>query len=346
MPEDLCNNMPVYCTHPLVPLGEICEQDKRTGQTVCDCSELEGAVAIRGGGKSTLVQVDEDEAWLDFRDGGTLRGRVVASGATVSQCDAVALRIPSGLEDLPRGFIAGHKVECDAEGKFEIAGLVDGDWEVIVDAPVDDVGTAQRVLEPSRVRPRQTVDLGDIELLAGGGIEGRVVDGLTGALPAEQAPILAIKRGAGKARSTPFFAEVDADGNFSFEGLPPGEWELSLFLSPHVKTYVTVEDGAITDGVVVESSDATALETNGFSLAADEDGLVVRAVEPESPAAEAGLMEGDRVDGLLLAGMDIGGVLGEHADRVMQLVLGHWDGPGVTLLVDREGELVEVPLDW
>ncbi|HCH61938.1 MAG TPA: hypothetical protein DFR83_03975, partial [Deltaproteobacteria bacterium] len=345
LPSDLCNDMSIMCTHPLSPVGDGCKRDRVSGETVCDCSEQSGAVAIRGGGKSTLVQVDEPEAWLDFRDGGSLVGRVVANGADVSQCDVVVLRIPSGLEDLSRGLVAAHKSECDVEGRFEVTGLVDGDWEVIVEVFLDDTGTLRRLLEPTRVRPRQATDVGEIEMLAGGGIEGRAVDGLTGET-VDDAPILAVKRGDRNARSTPFFAEIDRNGNFTFDGLPPGEWELCYFLTPHVRTYVTVEDGAITDGVTVETSEATALETNGFSLAVDDGDLMVRAVESDSPASDAGLLEGDRIEGVLVAGLDIGSYLGDRADRVMQMVLGHWDGPGVTLVVERDGDTFELPLDW
>ena len=55
---------------------------------------------------------------------------------------------------------------------------------------------------------------------------------------------------------------------------------------------------------------------------------------------------GGRAAGALVAGLDLGSHLGEHADQFMQLVLGHWDGPGITLVVEREGELHEVELDW
>ena len=130
------------------------------------------------------------------------------------------------------------------------------------------------------------------------------------------------------------------------EGLPPGEWELFHVLSPHVRTTVQVDDGALTDGVVVETSDATTLETNGFSMRSSADGLVVDEVEPGSPAERAGLMPGDAVTGMLLAGFDMSSTLGRDPDKLVQLVLGHWDGPGVTLLVERDGEEHEVELDW
>jgi len=346
LPDDLCNDMLVQCTHPLVPLGESCSTDDRTGETICDCEDQDGAVAIRGAGKSTLVQPGEDEAWLDFRDGGVIIGRVMVGGVPARQCEVATVRVPNGLEDLPRGVIAAQKAECDTDGRFEIQGLVDGDWELVVQTYTADMGEGlMRVVEPSRVRPRKTTDIGEVEMLAGGGIEGHVYDGVTG-LPANDAPVLAIKRGQGNARSTPFVADINGDGSFVFEGLPPGEWELCYFLTPHVKTYVTVDDGAITDGVEVETSDATALETNGFSLGVEDGSLAVVDVEPGSLAEEAGLQTGDYVDGVLVGGLDIGSHLGEHADKFMQLVLGHWDGPGITLVVERDGEELEVELDW
>lgn len=345
LPDDLCNDMLVQCTHPLVPMGDGCSHDERTGETICDCNGVDGAAAIRGGGKATLVQEGDDEAWLDFRDAGTLTGRVMAGGQPVTKCDVATLRVPNGLEDLPRGIIAAQRGECDVEGRFEIHGVVEGDWELVVEADVQGMGSTMRVLDPTRVRARKTTDVGEVEMLAGGGIEGRVTDGLTGE-PRSGAPILAIKHGEGSARSTPFFADIDMDGTFRFEGLPPGEWELSYFLTPHVSTTVTVDDGAITDGVEVETSDATALETNGFSLGVEDGHLAIQEVEPGSPADDAGLLEGDSVEGVLVAGLDIGSHLGEHADQFMQLVLGHWDGPGVTLLVERDGEELEVELDW
>lgn len=345
LPDDQCNDMLVQCTHPLVPMGEPCDWNRRSGETICDCDDQSGAVAIRGAGRSTLVEPDETEAWLDFRDGGVLTGRVMVDGAPVRRCEAVVVRVPDGLEDLSRGIIAAQKDDCDAEGRFTVRGLIEGDWELVVESKVDGMGDVQRILDPLRVRRKQTTDAGDIDLFSGGGIEGVLIDPITGRVP-QEAPIMGLKRGSGAGRSTPVFAEVDRDGTFALQGLSPGEWELCYFFTPHVKTFVTVEEGAITDGVVVESSEATALDTNGFSLAVEEGELVVQEVDEGSPAHTAGLLPGDRVEGVLVAGLDIGSHLGEHAETFMQLVLGHWDGPGVTLLLDRDGEALELELDW
>lgn len=344
LPGDRCNDMLVHCTHPLMPMGETCHQNGRTGETICQCPDGDQQ-AIRGGGKATLVDVGEREAWLDFRDTGSMTGQVLTDGLPAGECDAIALRVPNGLEDIPRGFIAAHKTRCDDAGRFELDGLIDGDWTLVVEATVPDIGHRQRTMAPARVRPRRNTDVGDIEMLGGGTIKGTVVDGMTGQAETSGG-VLAIRRGQGQERTTPTVGDTDQSGHFTLEGLPPGEWELCHVLSPHVRTYVTVEDGAITDGVIVETSDATALDTNGFTLVRQGSRLIVQEVELNSPAEAAGLTPGDEVTGLLIAGLDLGEKLGDDADKLLQLVLGHWDGPGITLLVERDGEEYEVELDW
>ncbi len=344
LPGDRCNDMLVTCTHPLVPLGETCLQDGRTGETICQCPDGDQQ-AIRGGGKATLVDVGELEAWLDFRDTGSITGQVFTDGLPAVECNAVALRIPNGLEDLPHGIVAAHKTRCDDVGRFELNGLINGDWSLVVEATVPDIGDRQRTMAPSRVRPRRNTDVGDIEMLGGGTIKGTVVDGLTGKVDTSGV-ILAIRRGQGQERTIPTAGDTDLSGHFTLEGLPPGEWELCHVLSPHVRTYVTVEDGAITDGVIVETSNASALDTNGFSLVRQGNRLIVQEVEQNSPAEAAGLTPGDEVTGLLIAGLDLSEKLGDNADKMLKLVLGHWDGPGITLLVERDNEAYEVELDW
>ena len=343
LPDDECGDVLIQCTHPLVPVGEQCPRGlgPNGNELVCDCPD--GDVAIRGGGRSVRVDADETEAWLDFRDAGTMTGRILLDGDPSPFCNVALLRVPHGLEDVPNGLIAARRSSCAEDGTFEVAGLVEGDWELIVDVNAEE-GSLQRTTVPTRVRPRRTTDVGDIEMRGGGGIEGVLIDGLTGE-PVSHEPVLAMRVAAQGERTTPQGSDTNTDGEFSFNGLPPGKWRLAHPLRPHEYSVVNVEDGVITDGIEVWTSDATSLDLNGFSLASDGDELIVGDVEPGSPADDAGLWAGDQVAGIQLAGFDLTGMAGGDP-RLARAVLGHWDGPGVTLVVERDGEQIEVPLEW
>ena len=82
-------------------------------------------------------------------------------------CEALAIRVPVGLEDLPRGALPMRPTYCESDGSFVITGLIDGDWEVYV---------------------------GDVALPGGIELRGKIVDGLTGqGMPG--ARVVAIRRG-------------------------------------------------------------------------------------------------------------------------------------------------------
>ncbi|MFT5685484.1 MAG: hypothetical protein ACI8RZ_006436 [Myxococcota bacterium] len=334
LPGDSCADVLLTCSDPLLPFGRECRQD--VGLTRCKCPD--GEAAIRGGGRSVLIGADDVEAWLDFRDTGSLSGRVVDSGQPVAECHVGLLRIPVGLEDVPRGLLVARKTTCDAEGRFTLPGLVSGDWELIVHTGIDQ----NRTLTPRRLGVAEHLDIGDVELWAGGGIEGVLIDGLTG--EPTQGPILAIRSGESDERFTPMGGETDYEGHFQLNGLPPGSWRVSGATSPHESVTVEVEDGVITDGVIVQTSDATALATNGFTLLRQDGVLIVDAVSRDSPAWDAGLETGDVIEGITMAGfsMNMDGKTGELA----QLILGGWDGPGITLLVSGPDGPEEIPLTW
>jgi hypothetical protein len=188
-------------------------------------------------------------------------------------------------------------------------------------------------------------DVGTIDLDGGAVIEGVVIDGVTGD-PEDEAPLMAWRTADAGGRGTPTLAESDADGSFRFEGLPGGEWTIAPALAPQQSVTVTVAEGGTRTGVRVVTSDATALTQNGFELEEDEEGLVVADVTPESPADDAGLVPGDVVTGVRIAGFDVSSALGEYDATFTRLVLGHWDGPGVTLVVEGEDGEELVPLDW
>ncbi len=346
LPNDDCETVMVACTHPYQPFADSCfDHDPIDSGTTCRCP-VDGTVAIRGGGRSVLVPADEDEAWLDFRDTGSLVGRVEVDGEPAAYCRVNLLRLPHGLEDVPRGLVNAHRVSCEADGSFEAVGLSEGDWEAVITGSGADGESRERTTLPRVVREGKVTDLGVVDLMGGGIIEGVLLDGLTGS-PASHEPVIALRQGGEGERTTPMGTDTNPDGGFVLEGLPAGTWHLSHLLSPHEYTVVEVEDGYVSDGVEVLTSDATALETNGFDLVQEEEGaLVVDFVDTGSPAMDGGLEAGDEVTGVLLAGFDVVGMAGDDAPEITRFILGHWDGPGVTLVVEREGEELEVPLDW
>ena len=46
-----------------------------------------------------------------------------------------------------------------------------------------------------------------------------------------------------------------------------------------------------------------------------------------------------------MGGMDLGEMMPGMSDEITDAVLDHWGGPGVGLVVDRDGERVDVPLE-
>lgn len=344
LPDDRCDEILILCTQPYVPVGDRCRPVEGSPTADCACS-VSGTVAIRGGGKSVLVPEDEDETELDFTEDGAIVGTITKDGTPTSECRVAAIRLPHGLEDLPKGGVNAHISSCDPDGRFALGGLAEGDWQLELQGEMAGEGSMTRTLTTHFVAPGQVVDVGEIDLRGGGIIEGRLVDGITGE-PRANAPILALRQTGEDERSTPSMADTNQDGHFTMDGLPPGIWSVSWLPAPYTAVDVVVEDGVITDGVELETADAGIVEGNGFALAETGEGLVVDAVDGGSAAEAAGLMEGDVVVGLTVGGINLDELPGDAGPALSRLVLGYWNGPGVTMLVDQDGDLAEVPLEW
>jgi hypothetical protein len=332
MPDDSCAGIsPIFCTHPALPTGTECTPTD-DHEVRCRCPA--GRAAVRGGGTNTRVEPGDTEAWLDLRDRGGITGRVVQDGAPVS-CRVRGTRMPAGLEDIPGGLAAGTVGLCDGEGRYTMVGMKAGDWMVSVE-----VAGEVRNLDPLGV-DGELVDAGTLELSSGHTITGVVLDGATG----EGRPgvtVVALDESGTVPRVG--HAVSGSEGRFTVTGLQDGNYEVFLANRPFERTPVAVPMEG--DPLELETGSAPLLERNGFSLATAAEGeLVVDSVEADSAAAANGLEEGDIVLGVTIGGVDVGETVPGLAADVTDFVLDRWGGPGAGLVVERDGERVEVPLE-
>lgn len=334
LPDDSCADvMPLMCTRPYMPFGEGCESGD---PTVCVCPG--GTSAVRGGGQSVEVSPGQQVAWLDFRATGGLRGRVSKDGAAVG-CTTFTLRLPEDLSDVSRGGIAGRTGTCDDDGVFEVLGLEPGSYQVEVVA-----GEQNRRPDPVVVADT-VVDLGVVDLDGGTDVAGVVLDGLTGQGAPGEAVVAVQSVAEGKAPGTSVTVSR-SEGRFVLRGLGDGDWSVFLASRPFSPVDVHVGDGQANHEPVLETGAADLLGEQGFGLATDDVGtLVVQDLDPDGGAALAGLEDGDRVVGVTLMGMDLGSWMPGLEDQLLDAVLEHYSGPGVGLVVERDGETVEIDLD-
>ena len=318
-PEDRCDAiLPIYCTHPLLPLGELCALSE--GQTRCPCPE--GEAAVRGGGAAVLIEDGATEAILDLRfDGGGLRGRALSAGGP-ARCQLRAVRMPVGLEDIPLGLAASQATISDANGVFAFQSLKPGNYQL--QAECGDAGI--RMIHVGEIGA-EVVDLGDIHLDAGGSIEGVVLDGVTGEGAVGEPVVAVLANSAVGAGGT---AISGTEGRFRLSGLEEGEYEVLLAKRPLSSQRITVRSGEPVGGVELETGEAALLETNKVQLATDDEGgLVVAGNGGDLP-----LSEGDRVLSVEIGGVDLRDVIPGLSDDLMDAVLDHYSGPGVSLVVE------------
>ena len=126
-------------------------------------------------------------------------------------------------------------------------------------------------------------------------------------------------------------------------GLDDGDYEVFVGTSPFQKEPVSVVGGQNAGELILESRGADLLDKQGFHLITDQAGdLVVDTLSDGGLAQEAGLEPGDRVQGVILFGMDLEEQFPDY--KLSETVLGSYDGPGVSLKVDRDGQEVVIDL--
>ncbi len=334
LPEDSCDSvLPIMCTYTLLPWGSFC-----TGDPVrCACPE--GTVAIRGGGQTVEVPPNEYEAWLDFRSSGSIIGRVV-NGDEPVDCEVMAAWSPQSLMDFADGFMNIRKGRTDEDGHFVLAGLVPGAWSLNIMGEAGDRATRyETVIEG------QVTDAGTIDLTAGGVIRGVVIDALTeqGA-PGEG--VAAIRADLGTELPSMGMAYSGPEGAFEIGGLEDGDYKVYTVMRPMTQEDVTISDGEANRELELTTGAADLLAENGFGLVTDEYGeLEVDQVTDGGPADRAGLRGGDVIDGILVGGVDIGAFFPALDEMLVEAMLEHYPGPGISLIVDRDGQELTIPLE-
>jgi hypothetical protein len=270
-----------------------------------------------------------------------MRGLVLIAGRPVdralSRCMVRVSRLPTALEDIPGGLSAGARTTCLPDGNFELLGLKAGGYMLKVETSAGDATVPDLQVQD------EITDAGTIDIGSGGKIEGVVLDGVTG----EGAPGQAVFAYSGSGEEFRGVGEAvsGTEGRFSITGLSEGVYEVLLLSRPFHTTTVDVVEGA-SDPVELTTGDASLVKDNGFSIETDDEGfLVVSAVDGNGSAAANGLEAGDTVVGVSMGGVNLNEIVPGMSEEITDAVLDHWGGPGVSLLVDRDGTEVVVSMD-
>ena len=130
-----------------------------------------------------------------------------------------------------------------------------------------------------------------------------------------------------------------ADGTFELTGVPSGDYEVFLVKRPLERIDISI--GGALEEVVLETAEANVLDEQGFGV---DDELFVTDIDEGGWAEEAGLLEGDRIVGVTLMGLDSTLLASQYSEQAAQTVLRHYSG-NLDLVVERDGQLYDVGLD-
>jgi hypothetical protein len=303
-----------------------------SGDLLCSCPRSEAV--LRGIGRSLAVPPDVDHVSIDLADQGMVYGTL---DEDVSRCSVEAQRLVNALEDVghigPLGTVPGR---CDPTSEtWAVAGLGYGDWLVTVEvehavprntSPVSDsdVRPAVAIAVPS-LFPDEHRDLGTVATRSGSRLTVSCVDPTTGKPSRE--------------RDTVFVQHQDPElavgyawpltcGDSIYPALP-GEWRVWRLPWVHHNTTVTLAPGEELE-VTFETDESEAVEVLGAVIEPHKRGLLVTALDPASPLAEAGLGRGDVIVALQAMGVPV-----PMADKltVTAGVLGIWGTSGIELFV-------------
>ncbi len=159
---------------------------------------------VTGGGAPVIIEIPQ---------GATVRGRALdASGRPLAR-----VRVGFFRPSFP-GKAVLSRVATTTEGSFEIAGVPDGRWELVVRAP----GLAPARVGEREVAESSVTDLGDVSLGTGRSVRGRVV-GPEGE-PVPGASIEVVSDSAASEEDA--LVAAGPDGRFDIGGLPDDSFRL------------------------------------------------------------------------------------------------------------------------
>ncbi len=193
-------------------------------------------------------------------------------------------------------------VRPDAEGRFKLAGLPEGEWALIGRAPDPSSAQGPMVLYAETPFTMTGDDISNLQLSfqRGSGVAGRVEIAGGGAVPAALrlglTPVGAIPGSA----AAPAAEGVLADGTFAFTGVAPGRYRLTATGAPNL----TPRSAMLGDSDTLDGS---------FDVAAREDVTGMRVVLTSQPTQLTGTL----FDGL-------GRPAAEYAVIVFSTDRAHW----------------------
>lgn len=284
------------------------------------------------------AEAGSDEVEIVLAAGGALHGRVVDDeGRPVPAFRIRVRRADAGLYQRTVGGLSRY----DAEGRFELSGLPEGNLEVVATSrgyppsePVTftaDEGTQEIVLRLQR----------------GGRVEG-VVRG-TGGEPVAGAVIVIAGRRGRVAGVEPDLSRAltASDGSFALDGIGSAPTSIRVEADgyhPRLLSGTTVAAGGTRRLEVqlteLEEGEEPELEFVGIgvNVMARDQRLIVRRIFSGGGAEEAGLARGDeivRVDGVPVAGLRMDGALERIRGR---------EGTSVVLRIQRGEESFDVQI--
>jgi hypothetical protein len=280
---------------------------------------------------------------LRLKPGGSIEGVVVDSGGTgVPKYDLgiesfTAGDVPSRGRTLRGG---ARRAFEDASGSFQWEKLAPGSYILTASAP----GRALTRSDPVAVSPGVATRGVRIVLPRGGTVTGHVVDESHRALSGVDVRFDAVSSVLESVAS----GSTDESGQFRLEGAPAGPFTLRVHKDGFRVRFVSglrVRDGdSLTQDVLLTgASGGASFELGGIGGGLDQspDGIAFGAVFPDTPAARAGLVAGDRI--VSIDGAGIGGL--SLAD-VLQLLRGQ-PGTNVGVAVHRPstGEDLDVVVE-